>query len=144
MDMIIKKEDLNDEIFNFLIDESFDLCCKVKSIDDNNKEIMKLIKQKLKNIYLIELSDNKIYTAYYNDELVGVSCINNENHVSDLFVRKEYQNNGIGSMLLKQVIDDNNQYGDITLNANKKYLKFYLENHFKIINETEDSIRMKI
>ena len=144
MNVIIKKESLNDEIFNFLIDESFYLCCKVKNINEDNIDIMIKLKQKLKKLYLVELIDNKIYTAYLNDELVGVSCINNQNHLSDLFVRKEYQNNGIGSMLLKQVIEDNNQYGDITLNANKEYLNFYKENNFKIIEETEDSIRMKL
>jgi GNAT superfamily N-acetyltransferase len=51
-------------------------------------------------------NNNCMILAFDNNELVGVIEVRNYNHISLFFVRKEYQNKGIGKELNKLAINE--------------------------------------
>lgn len=65
----------------------------------------------------------------------GFIGIMDKNYIAGLFVAQEYQNQGIGSVLLKEM---QNKYPALTLDVyvkNGKAVDFYEKHHFKILQE---------
>jgi len=85
----------------------------------------------------------------YNDKIIGtIAVIENEDdiEVKQFFILPEYQNRGIGSYLLKQVLDEADHSGRI---AKLKYLKnnpvgsLYKRNGFEIVGAAENFYLME-
>ncbi|AGK96085.1 GNAT family N-acetyltransferase [Clostridium pasteurianum] len=64
-----------------------------------------LLKERLKNI-------SYSFVALYKDEIVGAIEVRNANHISLLFVKKEYQRIGIAKNLLKISLDKSKNIDD--------------------------------
>lgn len=86
---------------NFIENEDFKECFK------NGKQIM--------------------YGAYFEEKLVGVISISEKNHVSCVFIGKNYHRNGIATMLFNQLISElkKRQVKRITLNSSPYAIHFY-------------------
>lgn len=143
MDINIQVEESNDEVIKFLVYESFMLFVRLYKIDKDNCLSLRIVKNDLLRSYEEDMVNFKIYTARENGHLVGVATINKQNYLQDLFVKEEYQGKGIGSSLLKKIIEDNKEYGDIICDANPEYLDFYKKHSFSVIREEEISIKVK-
>lgn len=82
-----------------------------------------------------------LYGAYDEGRLVGVAGVTeNQSHINLLFVRKEYQNRGIGKALFRYVLDkvvqERPEISAITVNASPYAVDFYI--HIGFIALTEE------
>ena len=80
-------------------------------------------------------SKGYIYIVEYNGDLAGYCLIDESNTIRGLFVKPKYRNLGIGTKLLKCVIND---YDSITVNINKPAVKVYTRVGFTILGERQD------
>ena len=72
-----------------------------------------------------------------NDKIEGFIGIN-EDYIEGIFVNSNYQNKGIGTALLNKAKEAKEE---LTLNVyekNRKAIKFYEKNGFKIVKEAVD------
>ena len=78
-----------------------------------------------------------LFCAYYGKKIVGVLALKGMGHISILFVRKEFQGQGIGTKLLKECIEFCRQHGsfELTVNAVATGVPFYLANGFTAFAE---------
>ena len=105
----------------------------------------------------IENPNSKCIMAKSNDEIVGFACIwkaVDDIHVTNIVVKKIYRNQGIGSLLLKELIEISNKENvvSITLEVNASNLpaqNLYEKYGFKVLgrrkkyyNGIEDAIIM--
>ncbi len=105
----------------------------------------------------IENPNSKCIMAKSNDEIVGFACIwkaVDDIHVTNIVVKKIYRNQGIGSLLLKELIEISNKenVASITLEVNASNLpaqNLYEKYGFKVLgrrkkyyNGIEDAIIM--
>lgn len=100
-------------------------------------------------------SENKVFVAKLNDEIVGLvnmQIVNNirhgwkRAHLEEVIVKKEYRRKGIGSKMLSKIINycKINNIKTIKLMCGKQLkdsLKFYKKNGFKFLDE---GLRLKI
>lgn len=141
--IIRKMEQFNNEIIHFLVNESFTLFCYLKGIQNLSKENSEKLKEALKNMYSFDNKNFILYVAYKEDIIIGCAYITNTGYLRDLFVKKEYQKQGIGSLLLKKIILDTKENESITLSTHPSLAEFYKKNNFIIIEEGENKIKMK-
>lgn len=83
------------------------------------------------------LPNSEIYVYIENDKIEGFIGIN-ENYIEGIFVNGNYQNKGIGTALLNKAKEEKEK---LTLNVyekNRKAIKFYEKNGFKIVKEAVD------
>ncbi len=73
-----------------------------------------------------------LFCAYKGKKVVGMLTLKNKEHISLLFVKKEYQRQGIGKSLLEACRAFCREQGilDLTVNAAPTGLAFYLANGF--------------
>lgn len=105
----------------------------------------------------IENPNSKCIIAKSNNEIVGFACIwkaVDDIHITNIVVKKIYRKQGIGSLLLKELIEISNKDNmtSITLEVNAKNLpaqNLYEKYGFKVLgrrkkyyNGTEDAIIM--
>ncbi len=74
------------------------------------------------------LSDQKTLVATWNEIIVGFIAFKRGNHLSLLFVRKEFSGQGIGRELFTQCSDDLNE---VTVNAAEAAVGFYQKVGFR-------------
>ena len=116
------------EVIKFLSEESFNLFIQNNLKEFDNLEQDK--KDKFKELALRQgidyyLScDGEIYVAYLNDAIIGAALRNNDS-LDSLFVKKEYRNQKIGSMLLERLLKECSDYKIIYLNANMEAVSLY-------------------
>jgi len=81
-----------------------------------------------------------MYGAYSKEKLLGVVSISANNHVSCVFVDKEYHRNGIATILFKQIISDleEKKVEKVVLNASPYAVPFYHEIGFKDLDGEQD------
>jgi len=82
----------------------------------------------------------KMYGAYDNQKLVGVVSISVNNHISCLFVDKEFHRKGIATMLFNQAILDlkERKVKKMILNASPYAIQFYHSIGFKDLDEQQE------
>lgn len=74
------------------------------------------------------LGEYLIFGAFWDDKMVGIAGIRNKNHLSLLFVDKEYHNMGVGSALVFSAFRysmENYKEKQFTVNASPYALGFY-------------------
>ena len=120
MNKIIIKDDIKPSI-----DELINLYEDVKWIAYTND-----VKQ-LKNAIDNSL---KVWTAWDGDRLVGLARVVGDNYtiiyIQDILILEEYQNQGIGSKLLKLVLEQYKSVRQVVLMTDntEKTIKFYQKN----------------
>ena len=86
-------------------------------------------------------SGNQImYGAYIKEKLVGVVSISSDNHMSCLFVHKEYHRRGIATILYKKMVLElkKKNVKRITVNASPYAVPFYHSVGFKDLGEPKN------
>jgi len=133
----------NDEVINFLINESYILFSKLRKCENVALDMKNKLKDSLKQMYIKNNKDSdKIYVAYNLDSIVGCAYITEKGYLSDLFVKEDYQNQGIGSSILNKILFDFKD-SDIILDSNFLAVDFYKKHNFKIIEQKNNFIKMK-
>ncbi len=83
------------------------------------------------------ISEALVYVYKIDDKIVGfIGMI--EDHIAGIFIRSDYQSQGIGKSLLAHV---KKIYDHLTLEVyaqNKKAIAFYMREGFKITDEIDD------
>jgi len=77
------------------------------------------------------LNGSSIYVAKTGSGIIGYIEISNSSHIYLLFVKKDFQNRGIGSMLvdfsLKQLKQNNPELCAVTVNSTESAVKLYAD-----------------
>lgn len=135
---------LENETIEFLINESYILFSRLRGYYKLSKEINEQQKEQLKSMYInVHNKNDKIYIAYVSNIIVGCAYINDSGYLSHIFVKEEYQRQGIGSLLLKNIISDMDENKEITLNTHSEVLDFYKKYDFSVVAEGDNFIKMK-
>lgn len=139
----IKREKIfNKENLNFLVQESLELFLKLRDYSSISEEQKIEMKETLKQMYIDQTSENQtIYTIYFQEEIIGCACIT-DHYINDLFIKKEYQRQGIGTLVLNRIIKD---FGKecLTFHTYLENLDFFQKRGFTLIEENVDSIKMQ-
>lgn len=84
-----------------------------------------------------------VYILYKNNNILGFSGVM-DNYIAGIFIDKEYQNNGLGSLLINKL---KLNYNSLTLDVykeNTNAYNFYIKNGFRVIDEKIDIINNHI
>lgn len=137
-----------------------------KLIKSSNDDIERLIKYKKNTIfeYVSNLSDeeiNKINNYVDNtvpelldnysnividDKVVGCLLVTNKDDgvlLDEIYIEKEYRNQGIGTNIIKEVLSNNNIVYLWVYKENIKAISLYKSLGFNVIDETETRYYMK-
>lgn len=85
------------------------------------------------------------YIIRDDDELIAAATCSkvDDNFVLEaIAVKEEYVNNGIGTTLLKKVLERIKEEGAETVVANTKNIKFFEKNGFEVIDKSEVSSKV--
>ena len=95
------------------------------------------------NEYVIN-SVNEIFKDYYNiiidDKIIGSVCIRdleNAQLLDEIYLEKEFRNKGIGTDIIRKIIENNESVYLWVYKENIKAVLLYKRLGFKIIDETE-------
>ena len=120
---------LNNEIMDFLVQESYFLYKDLNSSSLTEETL----KSRLKTMYIEDMENIKIYVAYHDQKIIGCACLKNSNYLRDIYVKKEYQRRGVGSLLINQILCD--YHSEITLNTYFNLIQFYRKMGFTVIKK---------
>ena len=84
------------------------------------------------------LPDAKVYIFQEDNIIKGFIGIIEEEYIAGLFVKREYQREGIGKALIEYIKP---KYKQLTLDVyakNKNAINFYCKNNFKVVNEKKN------
>ena len=84
-----------------------------------------------------------VYILYKNNNILGFSGVM-DNYIAGIFIDKEYQNNGLGSLLINKL---KLNYTSLTLDVYKENINaynFYIKKEFRVIDEKIDIINNHI
>lgn len=84
------------------------------------------------------LPDAKVYIFQEDNIIKGFIGIIEEGYIAGLFVKSEYQREGIGKALIEYIKP---KYKQLTLDVyakNKNAINFYCKNNFKVVNEKKN------
>ena len=101
------------------------------------------------NEYVIT-SVNEIFKDYYNiiidDKIIGSVCIRdleNAKLLDEIYLEKEFRNKGIGTDIIRKIIENNESVYLWVYKKNIKAVLLYKRLGFKIIDETESRYYME-
>ena len=101
------------------------------------------------NEYVIN-SVNEIFKDYYNiiidDKIIGSVCIRdleNAKLLDEIYLEKEFRNKGIGTDIIRIIIENNESVYLWVYKENIKAVSLYKRLGFKIIDETESRYYME-
>ena len=101
------------------------------------------------NEYVIT-SVNEIFKDYYNiiidDKIIGSVCIRdleNAKLLDEIYLEKEFRNKGIGTDIIRKIIENNESVYLWVYKENIKAVSLYKRLGFKIIDETESRYYME-
>ena len=137
-----------------------------KLVKASKKDIPRLIQYKKDIIYmyskdLVEDERNKIdeyiitsvnetFKDYYNiiidDKIIGsilVKDIQEGKLIDEIYIEKEFRNNGIGTDIIKKLIENNESIYLWVYKDNTKAVSLYKRLGFKVIDETESRYYME-
>jgi len=140
----LKKEDINQ--YSNMINNVFDEFVGKDYSEEGNNIFKDFIKP---NNILDRFSNNlnKYFVAKYNNEIIGVLEIKNNDHISLFFVKKEFHGQGIGKKLFQnymETIKDNNDIKIISVNSSIYAEKIYSKLGFNKTSEIHEKCGMKI
>lgn len=93
---------------------------------------------------------NEIFKDYYNiiidDKIIGSVCIRdleNAKLLDEIYLEKEFRNKGIGTDIIRKIIENNESVCLWVYKENIKAVSLYKRLGFKIIDETESRYYME-
>lgn len=81
------------------------------------------------------LPDAKVYIFQEDNIIKGFIGIIEEGYIAGLFVKSEYQREGVGKKLIEYIKPKYSQLKLDVYSKNKNAIKFYCKNNFEIVNE---------
>lgn len=83
-----------------------------------------------------------IYAAFDGDKIIGIIGMRTKTHINLVFVKKEYHRQGVASaifrFLLHDLLGENPELGEITLNSSPYGKPFYLHLGFVPLSEEKE------
>lgn len=82
---------------------------------------------------------SKVYVFEENNKIKGFLGIVEENYIAGIFVKEEFQNQGIGKKLIDFIKSKKENLFLNVYDKNIRAKKFYFSNDFKILKEIKDN-----
>ena len=137
-----------------------------KLVKASKKDIPRLIKYKKDIIYMyskdlvedernkideyVITSANEMFEDYYNiiidDKIIGSILLKDMPQgklIDEIYIEKEFRNNGIGTDIIKKLIENNESIYLWVYKDNAKAVSLYKRLGFKVIDETESRYYME-
>lgn len=116
-------------VLDFLISQNFQMYLKERNISYiENYEIYYSLFSDNNKDYICN-NGGLIYSAYFNNEIVGVIYINDNFYIDSLFVKEKYRKKGIGKKLIKILLHEFRDK-EISITSSKEALEFYRKLNF--------------
>jgi len=82
-------------------------------------------------------SETQSFVACIDGVIIGVAIVDNTHTLRYLYVKKEFQNEKIGTKLLKKVIECSSEHRSLwlTTGADERLIDFYSRAGFRVINK---------
>lgn len=147
---IEKVKDLNnEEILEFLVQENVKLFLTLHPEYQElyQEKYQKQIDDKFRKYFQEDFKKNPIvYAAYLEDEIVGCGFIENNGYFNSLFVREEYQNQGIGTQIFKKIMESCHDLDVITFHTRKELIPYFEKFSFHPVEYLSDrnSVKMEL
>ena len=107
-----------------------------KELDEINTYVKDNVPNQINNYKLINIDGNIVGCIFVENKDNGVI-------IDELYIEEKYRNNGIGTVLINNVISNNNIVYLWVYKLNVKAIRLYKRLGFKIIKETENRYYMK-
>lgn len=93
------------------------------------------------NYFLVKeiIPKSKVYIFEENNKIKGFLGIVEENYIAGIFVKEEFQNQGIGKKLIDFIKSKKENLFLNVYDKNIRAKKFYFSNDFKILKEIKDN-----
>lgn len=137
-----------------------------KLVKASKKDIPRLIKYKKDIIYMyskdlvedernkideyVITSANEMFEDYYNiiidDKIIGSILLKDMPQgklIDEIYIEKEFRNNGIGTDIIRKMLENNRNIYLWVYKENKKAISLYNRLGFIIVDETESRYYMK-
>ncbi len=140
MNIIIKKVDVsNDDVLDFIALEYLKM---LLDINQNMRDLydiksIALFVEKYKEFHIKD--DTIIYAAFDGDDIIGALQFDS-NNLSCLFVKEDYHNNKVGSVLLEKLISECNNIGVIKVDARIDYISLFEKYSFKRVSGNRNKV----
>ena len=104
-----------------------------------------VIEEKFISLFKLTLQKEKgtFYVAKMGKEVVGVGY-RQGNYLDSLFVKEKFQNQGIGTQIFREMLEDCKQYDKVSLNARMDAISLYQKFHFEMKEENENGYTYKM
>ena len=119
-----------EEALMFLIQEELKLILELNPEYSSEYE-------SIKKFYINETYDfyqkrkGTLYTARVQEKIIGIGYMTEDGYLASLFVKEEYRNLGIGSKILKTMLEESSQKTMIRVDARRKAMTLYKRFHFQ-------------
>ena len=137
-----------------------------KLVKASKKDIPRLIKYKKDIIYMyskdlvedernkideyVITSANEMFEDYYNiiiyDKIIGIILLKDMPQgklIDEIYIEKEFRNNGIGTDIIRKMLENNRNIYLWVYKENKKAISLYNRLGFIIVDETDSRYYMK-
>ena len=137
-----------------------------KLVKASKKDIPRLIKYKKDIIYMyskdlvedernkideyVITSANEMFEDYYNiiidDKIIGSILLKDmpqDKLIDEIYIEKEFRNNGIGTDIIRKMLENNRNIYLWVYKENKKAISLYNRLGFIIVDETDSRYYMK-
>ena len=137
-----------------------------KLVEASKKDIPRLIKYKKDIIYMyskdlvedernkideyVITSANEMFEDYYNiiidDKIIGSILLKDMPQgklIDEIYIEKEFRNNGIGTDIIRKMLENNRNIYLWVYKENKKAISLYNRLGFIIVDETDSRYYMK-
>lgn len=87
-----------------------------------------------------------VYVAFCDEKIIGCGFVDKNGYLNSLFVQETYQKQGIGTRLVKKLIESCSQYKVLTLTTRKECIPFYEKFSFTLVEKSgyQDFVKMKL
>jgi GNAT superfamily N-acetyltransferase len=147
LSLIVEKLDEKEvNLFSNIVNNVFNEFVGKDYSEEGNKSFKEYIKPQ-NIIERLNNKDNYFFIAKYNNEIIGMLEIRNNDHIALFFVRKEFHNKGVGKILLNNYItiirQENTGINTITVNSSIYAEKIYSKLGFIRTDEIKEKDGIK-
>ena len=143
------KDKDQEKVLDFLVNENIQLFLTL--YPEYQKLYMEKHHQKTRDMFFQYFREDLqkkpiIYVAFCDEKMVGCGFVEQNGYLNSLFIQEKYQKQGIGTKLLKKLIESCSECKVLTLTTRRELISFYEKFSFTLVGKSDyqDLVKMKL